>query len=80
MPSQTPADAAIGEVGGDDWETFRDAKARIIKDFEQRYLRRVMNSADGNVTRAAKIAGMQRRDLQRLLRKHEIKAGSTYDG
>jgi transcriptional regulator with GAF, ATPase, and Fis domain len=54
-------------------ETFRDAKDRIIREFEKAYLSRVLAEADGNVTHAAKIAGMQRRDLQRLLRKHDLR-------
>jgi two-component system response regulator GlrR len=54
-------------------EKFREAKARTIRQFERAYLLEAMEAADGNVSRAARAAGMQRRDFQRLLRKHEVR-------
>lgn len=54
-------------------EVFRDAKARMIRQFERSYLVQVMAAVDGNVSRAARMAGMQRRDFQRLLRKHDVR-------
>lgn len=62
---------ALAEPSTD--QTFREAKDRVIREFERSYLSRVLAEADGNVTHAAKIAGMQRRDLQRLLRKHDLR-------
>jgi two-component system response regulator GlrR len=53
-------------------EHFREAKDRAIRQFERAYLTHVLTAAEGNVSRAARLAGMQRRDFQRLLRKHEI--------
>ena len=54
-------------------ETFRDAKSRMVTLFERNYLVQVMASVEGNVSRAARAAGMQRRDFQRLLRKHDVR-------
>ncbi len=53
-------------------ETFREAKDRVIRGFESGYIRDVLVRTRGNVTRAAKLAGMQRRDFQRLMRKHDL--------
>jgi len=53
--------------------TFREAKDRMIKQFERDYLIQVMTTSQGNVSRAARLAGMQRRDFQRLLRKHGVR-------
>ncbi|HYB97566.1 MAG TPA: sigma 54-interacting transcriptional regulator [Candidatus Limnocylindrales bacterium] len=53
--------------------TFREAKERMIRQFERTYLIQVMGAAQGNVSRAARLAGMQRRDFQRLLRKHDVR-------
>jgi DNA-binding NtrC family response regulator len=47
-------------------------KQEMIRDFEQQYLSRVMHEAGGNVTRAAQIAGKDRRDLGKLLKKDGI--------
>ena len=54
-------------------EVFRDAKERMVRQFERTYLVQVMAAVDGNVSRAARLAGMQRRDFQRLLRKHDVR-------
>jgi two-component system, NtrC family, response regulator GlrR len=55
--------------------SFRSAKARIINHFERNYLEMVLQSCDGNITRAAGIARKNRRAFFELLRKHQIEAG-----
>jgi two-component system response regulator GlrR len=64
-----PTDDDVAPTG----EAFRAAKERAIRLFERSYLVQVMTAADGNVSRAARLAGMQRRDFQRLLRKHDVR-------
>jgi DNA-binding NtrC family response regulator len=49
-----------------------EAKARTIEEFEFRYLTRALAAHGGNISRAAKAAGKERRSFQRLLRKHNI--------
>jgi len=43
-----------------------DARARIVQEFEHRYVERILALHDNNVTRAAAAAGVARRHLQRL--------------
>jgi DNA-binding NtrC family response regulator len=43
-----------------------DARQRVVDEFEQRYLERLLELHGGNVTRAAAAAGVTRRSLQRL--------------
>jgi two-component system response regulator GlrR len=64
-----PLDDDVAPAG----EAFRAAKERAIRIFERTYLIQVMTAADGNISRAARLAGMQRRDFQRLLRKHDVR-------
>ena len=52
--------------------SMKEAKSRLIQEFERKYLRWLMAKSCGNVTRAAKIAGQERRALGKLLRKHGI--------
>lgn len=52
--------------------SMKEAKAQLIEEFERKYLRSLMARSCGNVTRAAKIAGQERRALGKLLRKHGI--------
>lgn len=52
--------------------SFRHAKACAIEVFEQDYLTRLLQQANGNVTDAARLAGKERRSLGKLLKKHQI--------
>jgi DNA-binding NtrC family response regulator len=64
--------ASAGDAGQAGADTFQTAKKSVIADFERRYLMRLLNEADGNVTLAAKRAGTERRALGKLLKKHDI--------
>jgi len=52
--------------------SFREAKARTLEQFEQTYLRNLLTAHQGNITHAAKYAGEARRSLQRLVKKHSL--------
>lgn len=56
--------------------SFNDARA----DFEHRYLTKVMQVTEGNVTHAARIAQRNRTDFYKLLSKHGIEAASFKPG
>lgn len=51
---------------------FADAKARVVEEFERDYLRRLMATAEGNVSAASRMASKERRAFTRLLKKHGI--------
>ncbi len=53
---------------------FNEAKNNMIKEFEKNYLSGLMAESLGNVSKAAKIAGKERRALGKLLKKHQIKS------
>jgi len=55
------------------------AKARMVQEFERSYLHRLMSKAEGNVTRAALLAGKERRALGKLLKKYGMSAGDLGD-
>jgi len=57
---------------------FKAAKRHAIETFERTYLRQLMADHQGNVSRAAHAAGKERRDLGRLLKKHQIVPGRFY--
>ena len=69
--AKTPAtSAAPGAVAA--FERFCHAKAEAVRCFERDYVIGVLRQADGNVTRAARIAGKERRAFGKLLKKHGI--------
>jgi hypothetical protein len=55
-------------------EPFRAAKARIVTDFERRYLKTMLRHHQGNISKAARAADKNRRAFWQLMRKHEIAA------
>jgi DNA-binding NtrC family response regulator len=71
------ADAAA--QGGACGLSFREQKLRAIRAFEYEYLTRLIHDHGGNITRAAKAAGKERRELGKLLKKHHLTAHSDRD-
>ena len=49
---------------------FRKEKRRAIENFEKDYVQRMMTECNGNVTRAAREAGKDRRAFGRLAKKY----------
>jgi len=54
-------------VRGADYHTARD---RVLAEFERDYLEYVVSEADGNISDAARLAGVDRTTLYRLMDKH----------
>ena len=56
---------------------FRSAKLNAIETFERDYVRQMLEKNGGNVTRAAREAGKDRRAFGRLARKYGVRAASA---
>jgi DNA-binding NtrC family response regulator len=56
---------------------LRVAKREAIEAFERTYLMRLMCACNGNVSAAARLAGKDRRDLGRLLKKYRIRSADS---
>jgi DNA-binding NtrC family response regulator len=57
---------------GDFQESYYVSRDRLVAEFERRYLVRLVNRADGNLCRAARIASIDRTTLYRLMKEHGI--------
>jgi DNA-binding NtrC family response regulator len=55
---------------------FTAAKEEVVADFERRYLTALLKWAGGNISRAARRAGMDRMYLHRLLQRHGMQSAS----
>ncbi len=53
---------------------YRTAREKIISDFTRGYVRYLLRKTSGNVTHAARLAGIERQSLQHLIRRYEIDA------
>jgi DNA-binding NtrC family response regulator len=54
-------------------ESFHAAKEQLIAHFEREYLARLSARAAGNMSRAARLAGIDRTTLYRLMEKHQLR-------
>jgi DNA-binding NtrC family response regulator len=72
-----PADQGVYASPADEevWaKPFREAKERMLEDFTQRYVQKLLGRHQGNVSRAAEASGIKRQYLHKLMRQSGIKA------
>jgi transcriptional regulator with GAF, ATPase, and Fis domain len=58
---------------------FSEAKALSVNEFERSYLAKLMDAAGNNISKAARIAKMDRMYLHRLLQRHDLRRGGALD-
>jgi DNA-binding NtrC family response regulator len=51
---------------------YHAAKDRVVEHFEKEYLARLVLRAGGNMSRAARVASIDRTTLYRLMEKHSL--------
>jgi DNA-binding NtrC family response regulator len=77
--SEWPAES-VAPAGVMD-EAYHPAKDRVVVQFEKEYLTRLISRAGGNMSKAARLASIDRTTLYRLMDKHEFQrddsSGST---
>lgn len=54
-------------------DAYHAAKDKLVAQFEKEYLTRLVTRAGGNMSRAARLAGVDRTTLYRLMEKHELR-------
>jgi DNA-binding NtrC family response regulator len=72
-PSPISSPSARGAIAlADTDEPYHAAKDRVMAQFEQDYLARLVERAGGNMSKAARMAGVDRTTLYRLMDKHKV--------
>ena len=61
----------LGAVG-----SFREAKRVHVQAFEKQYLSYLLRQTGGNISKAAREAGLARRNFQSLLKKHHLRSSA----
>lgn len=73
MPEQAEPATALpqkdDEIGN---RPFKEEKASLVDDFERKYIMKLLKRNDGNVSKSAREAGIERAYLQRLIKKFGI--------
>jgi transcriptional regulator with PAS, ATPase and Fis domain len=59
---------------------LKEAREAWVERFEAAYLRALLNRTEGNVTRAAEIAGVNRRFLHRMMARLGLRSADLVDG
>jgi DNA-binding NtrC family response regulator len=76
-PASVPVPVTSGDFppwpGLEEDLPFKDAKARLIDVFERAYWTRLLERTHGNVSAAARIAGIHRKSAEYLLKKLELR-------
>jgi DNA-binding NtrC family response regulator len=73
MPPPPRTRSSVMPSGPDDAVApFKEAKQSLIDEFEQEYLQRLLARTGGNISRAARLAGVERHYFKALLKKHAI--------
>jgi DNA-binding NtrC family response regulator len=58
-------------------ESLRASKAHLIEEFERTYLEETLVACNGNISKAARLAGKDRRSFFALLKKYNLALGHT---
>ena len=74
-PIEIPIDEPSFEAG----MSFRDTKEQWTERFERRYVTWLLQRADGNISKAARSADMDRKYLHKLLRRYGVVADVSDD-
>ena len=51
---------------------YHEAKEQLVDAFEKRYLEDLIERCEGNLAKAARDAGVDRKTIARMLKRHEI--------
>ena len=57
--------------------SYKEAKHQVLDSFSKEFVKRLLCMSKGNVSQAAREAGMDNANFRRLMRKHDIQAGES---
>jgi DNA-binding NtrC family response regulator len=77
LPELVASDDERGPVTADLDLPYKEAKERLVEGFERDYVRNLLERCEGNISRAAREANIDRVYLRKLLRKHGIEPGGA---
>jgi len=59
---------------------YKQAKDQVLRDFTRHYVCELLRRTGGNVSEAARISGLERVSLQKIIKRHDIDAESYRNG
>ena len=70
--SAASVEVASGVAGDESFRPFKEAKADLLDEFERKYIVKLLKRNEGNISKSAREAGIERAYLQRLIKKYKI--------
>ncbi len=67
-----PLNANISLIEGIEDLPYKIAKEKVLEQFEVDYFKRLLNKYKGNISRAARECGLDRRTIHRIIKKHNF--------
>jgi transcriptional regulator with GAF, ATPase, and Fis domain len=67
------APGIMGTIKIDEDLPFKDAKSRLVEAFEKAYWTRLLERTAGNVSKAARVAGVHRKSVEYIMKKLELR-------
>jgi DNA-binding NtrC family response regulator len=71
--------ADVSLIPGAPTAAYHETRERVMARFEKDYLTQVLQETQGNVSEAARVAGVNRATLYRLLERHGLTKGDVLD-
>mgnify|MGYP006289417185 CR=1 FL=1 len=62
------------EAENDGVTPYKQAKSKVVDDFTHTYVRDILGRTNGNISRAARLSGLERVSLQKIMRRLDIEA------
>ena len=70
-PQLTGLETTSG-AGGQEVMPYKEAKERVIEQFTRKYVENLLVKTGGNISRSARLSGMRRASLQKIIRRFDI--------
>lgn len=75
--SGKPQEGGKPESSSEDIQPYHEAKEQLLSSFERDYLEHLMAHSSGNLSRAARAAGLDRKHLRNLLKKNGLHSAGS---
>jgi DNA-binding NtrC family response regulator len=71
---------SVEHARGEGLEPYNEAKERVLQKFSAEYVEHLMQETGGNISQAAKLGGLSRVALQKILRRTGVDPQRFRDG
>ena len=71
---------SLGREICDSFSPYKETKQMVVKEFTRNYVQRILEHTKGNISEAARISGIERFSLQKILKRMNINTGDFRNG